>query len=623
MSLNPLVDSRDVRFVLFELIDGEQLTKYPKYEEFDKETFEDVISLAESIAVEQVYPINGPGDEEGAKYDPKTQTVTLPAGYKTALDAYHEAGFGSLYQDPELDGMGLPVLIHWVCTEYFTAASMAFSMYPALSIGAANLVKNFGTEEQKKTYLDKMFTGEWGGTMCLTEPDAGSDVGALRTKAVKQDDGSYLITGQKIFISSGDGDYYDNIVHPVLARIEGDPTGTKGISIFIVPKINVNEDGSLGEPNDVTCTGIEHKMGIKASSTAQLSFGDNEKCIGYLLGEPKQGMKIMFQMMNEARLYVALQGLSTSSSAYNHAVTYARNRRQMPHVSEMRNPEAKSVPIIQHPDIQRTLLWMKSHVEAMRALCYYTGLQGDLAHVADGEEAREAQALVEFLTPIAKAGNTDNAWLVTSEAIQVYGGYGFCSDYPVEQLARDTKIQSLYEGTNGIQSMDLIMRKLLMNKEQYNYSIFKKRIAAAIEKARGVVGDKYVSIIEAGLAKTDALVEHLKADMGAGKFLKLFADATPLLKALTMMTYAWLHLEALTIATPKMKALVGDKKGARRAAFLEENNEAAFYTGKVLSGQFYIGAEFQKYPGMVDYIMAGENAVVKASDAIFTGALEE
>ncbi len=623
MSINPLVDTRDTRFVLFEALEVDKLTQYEKFADFDRDMFEDVLNLAEKIAVDEIYPANMEGDKESVQYDPETKQVKIPEAYKPALKAFNEAGFVSLSNDQEIGGMGMPDSIAQCCTEYFTAASVAFSMYPALTIGSMNLVKNFGTDEMKEKFLSKMVYGEWGGTMCLTEPDAGSDVGALKTKAVKQDDGTYKITGQKIFISGGDYDSVENIIHPVLARIEGDPPGTKGISIFIVPKFRVKDDGSLGELNDVVCSGIEHKMGIKASATCTLSFGDDNNCIGYLLGEERKGMKIMFQMMNEARLYVGLQGLAVSSAAYMHAITYAKNREQGSDVTQMMNPDAPKVSIIKHPDVKRMLLYMKSYVEGMRMLTYYASNNIDLEHALDGEASKEAKAIVEILIPIVKAGNTDNSWRVTAEAIQVYGGYGFCSDYPVEQFARDAKILSIYEGTNGIQSMDLTMRKILMNADQYNYSIYKKRIAETIAKAKGVVDDKYVEAVEKGVEKLDTAINMMKEQMGAGKFLHIFSNATPLQQAMVMLTLAWMHLWMLTLTTPKMKELVGDLKGEERDKLLTDNNEAAYYSGKVLSSQFFIGAEFKKFFGMIDYITDGESAVVKASDHIFTGAPEE
>jgi len=624
MALNPIVDSRDVRFVLFEMLGVDKLTEYPKYSDFDKDMFDEVLNLAEAIAVEQVYPANSEGDKENVNYIPETKEVKIPEVYKPALDAYYEAGFLGLACDPDDGGMGMPHAIYQASTEYFTAASVAFSMYPALSLGALNLVKNFYEGENKYTILEKIISGEWGGTMCLTEPDAGSDVGALRSKAVHVNDDEFSLTGQKIFISSGDNDYYKNMIHPVLARIEGDPEGTKGISIFMTPKYRINDVGENGEYNDVACAGIEHKMGIKASATCTMSFGDEKSCNGILMGEQRKGMKIMFQMMNEARLYVGLQGAAVSSAAYMHAVTYARNRIQGAHPSEMTNPDAKGVSIINHPDVKRMLLSMKSRVEAMRSLTYYIGYLTDVVEADHGSEAaNEAQALVDFLIPINKAGNTDTAWKVTGDAIQVYGGYGFCSDYPVEQFARDSKILSLYEGTNAIQSMDLTMRKLLMNKMQYNYTLYKKRIRETIESARGVVEDEYINTVEKGLLKLEEAIDMLNTLMGEGRYLEIFANATPLQQAFAMMTYAWMHLWGMSVAIPKMKEIVWGKTEKEREAFLKENFEASYYTGRVRSGEFYIGSEFQKFFGRIKYIISNNRSVVKSSETTFTGALEE
>ncbi|MCU0847904.1 MAG: acyl-CoA dehydrogenase [Spirochaetes bacterium] len=624
MALNPCIDTRDVRFCLFELIELDKFAKSNShYSDFDKDTFNEFLDLAERIAVEQLYPASVEGDKSGCKYDPKTKNVMIPEAYKAPLNAFYEAGFMGVIDSPDIGGMGLPHVMGMATNEIFCTASYPAMMYPGLSHGAMLLINSFGTQELKDTYLPKMTSGEWGGTMCLTEPDAGSDVGALKTKAVKQADGTYKIQGQKIFISSGDNDYYDNMIHPVLARIEGDPGGTKGISIFIVPKYLVKKDGSKGEFNDVVCSGIEHKMGIKGSATCSLSFGDEGKCIGYLLGEERKGMKIMFQMMNEARLGVGMQGLAISSTAYHHAVTYARNRLQGVHVTQMLNPEAKSVTIINHPDIKRMLLWMKAHVEGMRVLSYYLAHNLNLAEVGDGEIKKEAQGIVEILIPISKAGNTDTSVLVTSEAVQVYGGYGFCADYPVEQMMRDSKITAIYEGTNGIQSMDLAMRKILMNPEQYNYSILKKRFKEVADRAKGIVEEKYITMFEKGLQKLDEVIEMMKAQMAGGKFMHLFMEATPLQQAMHRLALAWAHLWSLTVAIPKMKELVGDLKGEEREKLLEDNYEAAYYTGRVLSAQFYLGYEFPKFFGQIESLLFQETAVIKSSSPVFTGALKE
>ncbi|HOD14311.1 MAG TPA: acyl-CoA dehydrogenase [Spirochaetota bacterium] len=624
MAINPIVDSRDTKFILFELFEVDKLNKYEKFADFDRDTLEEVVNLAEKISVEQVYPVNASADKKGAQYKADKKEVVIPEEYFTGLKAYYDAGFISVGTDPKWGGMGMPESIYYTVTDYFTAASCAFTMFPMLAIGACNMYMNFLPDYPwKQIMIEKILTGVWGGSMCLTEPDAGSDVGALKTKATKNPDGSYSIKGQKIFISSGDNNFYKNNVHPVLARIEGDPEGTKGISIFLVPKYRIKDDGSMGEFNDVTCAGIEHKMGIHGNPTCTMVFGDEGNCQGFLMGQERQGMKIMFQMMNEARLYVGGQGASVSSAAYMHAVTYSRNRVQSKRVEDMMKPDAKSTTIINHPDVKRMLLSMKARVEAMRTLTLYCGYLTDLAHVEKDDAKKEAQALLDFLIPINKAGNTDTAWEVTADAIQCYGGYGFCSDYPVEQYARDAKILTLYEGTNGIQSMDLTMRKLLMDKDFVNYRAYKKKIEETIKKAKGVVDDKYVAIMEKGLAKIDEVVAYMKKLLEGGKYLQIFANATPLQQCFAMLSYAFIQLWAMTIVMPKARELSGDKKGADLEKLLADNAEAAYYVGRLLSAQFYVGAEFHKFFGKCEYILAGEGAVVKATSAIFTGAPEQ
>jgi alkylation response protein AidB-like acyl-CoA dehydrogenase len=621
MASNPLVDSRDLRFVLFEALEADKLSKYEKFAGFDKDTYEATLELAEQLAVEQVYPANAEADKTGVKYNPETKSVTVPERFKTAMALYRESGFSGLSNGPEWGGMGMPETIYRAVMEYFCSAGVAFSSYDTLKVGACNLIINHGSDELKKIYVEKMVSGQWGGTMCLTEPAAGSDVGALKTRAVKQADGTYRITGQKIFITAGDNDLYENIIHPVLARIDGDPRGTPGISIFVVPKYHVNPDGSIGKPNDVTTTGIEHKMGIKGSATCSLSFGDNDKCVGYLLGVERQGMKIMFQMMNEARLDVSQQALGTASSAYMHAITYAKNRIQG--ADSAKKGDFTSVPIVKHPDVKRMLLWMKSQVEAMRMLTLLAAYSADMSHVEKGDAAKEASALLDFLIPLCKAGNSDLAWLVTSEAMQIYGGYGYCSEYPVEQLARDCKILAIYEGTNGIQSMDLTMRKLLMNPEMYNYKVFKKRIAETMAKAKGVVDEKYIAAVKTAVEKMDATVQKLAELRDQKKLLDILAIATPLQQAMRMVAHAWMHLWSLSIATPKLKAIAGDVAGEKVVARVKDNAEAAFYYGKVLSDRFYLGSELKHLYGFLDYITAGESAVGESFEDVFTGALAQ
>ena len=624
MAKNQLVDSRDVRFVLYEMLGVDKLNeKISKYEDYDKDIYEDTLNLAETIAVEKFYPSNSESDKEGVKFDPDTNEVAIPESTKEAVQALIDAGFITFTFDPEIGGMGMPGAVSTACMEYFNAGNTAAFMYAGTMTGAAHLIHEYGTEEQVKLYTEKMHEGKWGGSMCLTEPDAGSDVGALKTKAVKQPDGTYKISGTKIFITAGEGDIVENIIHPVLARIEGDPAGTKGISIFLVPKYLVNEDGSLGERNDVVCSGVEHKMGIKASATCSLNFGDNGNCVGYLLGEERQGMKIMFQLMYEARILTGVQAQSLASAAYMHAITYAKTRLQGSHVTQMMNPEAPSVAIIEHPDVKRMLLFMKSYVEGMRMLSYYLAQHVDIERYLEGEEKKESEAMFEIMLPLLKAGNSDTAWNVTSEAIQVYGGYGFCQDYPVEQYARDCKILSIYEGTNAIQSLDLTMRKLLMNQDQYYFSVLTKKISETIKNAKGVVDDKYVDPVSKGLEKITEIVEAFKGQMASGKFMHIFMNATVFQQTLYMLVLAWLHLWSLTLTAPKVKELIGDAKGEERQKIIDDNMEAAYYNGRVLSSQFFIGAEFPKFFGKADCILSGEAAVIKSSTASFTGALDE
>ena len=619
--LNPLVDTRDVKFVIFELLEVDKMTKYPAFADFDHDTFDATIDLAEQVCFEVLFPTAEEGDKVGAKWDPATKEVKIPEIFKPALDQYYAGGFMGLTDHVEDGGMGMPNLIGCSSTEFACAANYCLAMYPGLSHGAMELLFSFGTEEQKRTYADKIMTGEWGGTMCLTEPDAGSDVGNLKTKAVKQADGTYKITGQKIFISSGENDYYKNMVHPVLARIEGDPKGTKGISIFVVPKYLVNADGSLGAFNDVVCTGIEHKMGIHGQGTSQLAFGDNGNCIGYLLGQERQGMKIMFQMMNFARNGVAMQGQGNASAAYMHAVTYTKNRFQGADVTQMLNPDAPLVTISKHPDVKRMLLWMKSHLEGQRILCYYLFKNIDITHASTDEtEKKEAQGMVEILTPICKAGCTDKGVEITSMAMQCYGGYGYCKDYPIVRYMNDSKILAIWEGTNGIQSMDLTMRKILMNKEQYNYKVMMRKMNETLAEAKGIVDDKYLDLFTEALKELDEIIEFLKQQMATGKFLNLFMHATPLQEAMYVVAIAWCHVWSLTKTQPKMKELVGDAKGADRDALLNDNAEAAFYTGKVLASQYYLGTELPKFFGRAKSIKINEGAPIKAIDATFTGA---
>lgn len=453
-------DDRDLKFLLFEHIDMEKLLGYAPYRDFSTDDFKMIIDEALKVSREVIGPTLQDGDREGCVYD--KGAVKVPKSFHECWKVMAENGWMALSHSQEFGGQGLPAIVGGLVAELFAGANMAFMTFPGLAVGNGHLIENFGTEEDKALFVEKMYTGVWGGTMCLTEPDAGSDVGWLRTKAVPDPDAGdpkiFKIEGTKRFITCGEQDMTENVIHLVLARIQGAPQGTKGISLFIVPKIWVNKDRSLGEPNDVFCEGIEHKMGIHGSSTCTLNFGENGKCRGILLGEPNTGMAKMFQMMNEARIGCGIQALGIASSAYDAARYYAKERVQGPAFT---NRDGDRVPIIQHEDVRRLLMNMKSGTEAMRALNGKLLYQIDVAfHDPDEEARKKAGMQVELFTPLVKAYFSDFGYQLCRDAIQVLGGVGFCQEFPVEQYARDIKIVSIWEGTNYIQALDLVGRKL-------------------------------------------------------------------------------------------------------------------------------------------------------------------
>ena len=584
---NLLVNARDQHFLLFEQFGIEKLFETETFKDFSKDDVLMMMNEAEKMALNVILPTYEVGDKEGCTF--KDGKVTVPKCYHDAFKKYCEAGWLAQTEPIDVGGQGIPVVMATANLEYCYAANFAFLMYPGLTHGAATLIQHHGTEEQKNKYMLKMYEGRWGGTMCLTEPGAGSDVGALKTSAKRLPDGKFLITGSKCFISCGDHDLTPNIVHPVLARIEGDPPGTPGISIFIVPKYRVNEDGSLGEFNDVNTGNIEHKMGIKGSATCTLNFGDEGKCIGELLGKEREGMRIMFLMMNEARMEVGMQALGHSTAALEHAIAYAKDRIQSTPVWEMKNPDAKAVPIIQHPDVRRDLLWMKAFTEGIRALNYFTAYCLDMSRAYPEEKAKWG-GLVELLTPICKAYSSDMAMLITSKAIDVYGGYGFCQEYPVEQYMRDCKIACLYEGTNGIQSLDLVGRKLGQNKGM-NVMNMIGEIGATIAKAKQVPElQKYAAYLEEA---NNAVIDLTMTFAALGKsssFLIPILNASPYLEIFGDLLIGHFLLQGAAIAQEKLNAIYAEKgadtKGTQRA-LVHDNADVAFYQGKIAAAKFF------------------------------------
>ena len=448
---------RDIQFVMHELLDSESHYKtLPAFQEADRELMDSLFEMAASFAENELSPLNQSGDAEGCKFD--NGTVTTPKGFKEAYKAYCELGFPALSAEEEFGGQNMPFSLSTVINEMVGTANWSFSMYPGLSHGAIQTIEHHGTDEQKQTYLEKMVTGEWSGTMCLTEAHAGSDLGIIRTKAVPNDDGSYSITGQKIFISAGEHDLTDNIIHICLARLPGAPAGTKGISLFIVPKILVNEDNSLGEKNSVVCGSIEHKMGIKASATCVMNF-DGAK--GYLIGPENRGLQCMFTFMNVARIGTAVQGLTAAEYAFQGSLTYAKDRLAMRSLSGAKAPEKVADPIIVHPAVRNMLLTEKAFAEGGRALVYYLSHFADTVAKGEGDNLKFADQMLSLLTPIAKAFLTETGLEAANHGVQVYGGHGFISEWGMEQNVRDTRIACLYEGTTEIQALDLLGRKVL------------------------------------------------------------------------------------------------------------------------------------------------------------------
>jgi len=584
-----IVDERDQKFILYEMLDVERLCESAPFKDFSRDMFDMILKEGQKFSEEEVFPTLAPSDKEGCRL--VDGQVLVPSIFHRLYKLYCEGGWLGMSKSPEVGGQGLPVVVATASKDWFLH-NFGFNSYPGLTEGASHLIEMYGTDEQKNKYMRRMNTGEWTGTMCLTEPSAGSDVGNLKTKAFRQPDGTFKIQGSKIFITSGDHDLVSNIIHPVLARIEGDPPGTGGISLFLVPKYIVNDDGSLGRRNDYTVGSIEEKMGLHGSSTCLLNFGDNNDCYAELLGEERQGMKIMFTMMNEARIGVGMQGLTSASIAYLHALQYAKERLQGSSLMEMKNPAAPRVPIIEHPDVRRMLLWMKSHVEGMRALMYYCSYCVDRHCIAKDETERDKwNGMLEVLTPVCKAYCTDVGFKVTELAIQVYGGYGYCAEYPVEQFMRDEKIASLYEGTNGIQALDLVGRKLGLKKGTY-FMNFLGEMGATIARYKDAFPE-LAADVQAAMNTLTELSMFFASSAKSGKFMIPISNAYPFLMLMGQVTMAWLLLWQAGIAKEKVDRMskakgVSTVDAANMAALTKDDTEAAFYIGKMYAARYFV-----------------------------------
>ncbi len=589
---------RDVNYVLDHLVDLEGLCALPEYAALDGDTIKGVLEENARFVAEVIAPLNRIGDTVGSVFEPATNTVRTPDGFIDAYRQYVDAGWGGVPFPEVYDGGGFPWLVGIVMQEFISSANMAFSMAPLLTQGAIDLLMHHGNEEQKEKYLKRMVTGEWTGTMNLTEPQAGSDVGAVRTKAVPHGDGTYRITGTKIYISFGEHDMAENIVHLVLARTPDAPAGTKGISCFIVPKYLVNDDGSLGARNDVKVVSIEHKMGIKASPTCVMSFGEDDGAIGYLIGEENRGMSYMFTMMNNARLSVGLEGLSLAERAYQDALQYSQERRQGRAPGA---PAGEMSLIIDLPDVRRMLLTMRSIIDALRAIIYVNAHALDMAaHHPDADVRERNQELVELLIPVSKGFGTDMGIEATSLAIQVYGGMGYIEESGVPQHYRDARITSIYEGTNGIQAMDLVGRKLpmraggVMDDYLTQISSLVARLDAAGSEFAGI-HDRIDESLACVRNTVMWLMEHGIADVR-----NALAGATPFLRMFGLLVGARYLAASALAAKADIDAGVGD------AEYLNARiTVARFYCDNLLPG--VLGLESAVTAGFEDlYAISNE-----------------
>ena len=587
---------RDIRFCLHELHDSSALSALPGLEQATPDLMDAVIEEAAKLAQEVLFPLNLSGDKEGCTYE--NGVVRTPAGFKDAYNQLTEGGWTSLACDPAYGGQGMPMLLSTVFEEIVSSANLAFGMYPGLSHGAYRALHAHGSEALKSEYLPHLVDGTWSGTMCLTEPQCGTDLGLIRTRAEPADDGSYRITGTKIFISAGEHDLTENIIHLVLAKLPGAPVGTKGISLFLVPKFLPTSEGQAGPRNGVACGSIEHKMGIKASATAVLHF---DAAQGWLVGPPNAGMKCMFTMMNAARLAVGMQGLGIAETAYQSAAAYAKDRRQGKSVKRSDAKETKSSepgakeggadPIIVHPDVRRMLLEARSQTEAGRALSYWVGLELDRAeHHPDPAVRQESDDLVALLTPIVKAGLSDLGSEAANLAVQVLGGHGYVHEWGVEQLVRDARIAQIYEGTNGIQALDLVGRKLgqdtgrLLRRFFHPVSAWLEAHAEnpALAEFTGPTAKAFARLQQATLTV---------AQRGLARPEEAAAAATDYLRLFNLVAMAFMWCRMAEVAGAKLRA------GA--------NGDAGFYQSKLDVGRFYMARVLPRHSVHFQGVMAG------------------
>ncbi|MCU4159750.1 acyl-CoA dehydrogenase C-terminal domain-containing protein [Acidiphilium sp. AL] len=587
----------DMRFVLHELYDSTALAELPGNAEFTPELIDSVLEEAAKLAETVLFPLNQSGDLEGCTYE--NGVVRTPSGFKEAYKTFRDGGWTAMGASPDYGGQGMPIPAALMVEEMLCSANVAFGLYPGLSHGAYVALSHAGTEEQKQTYLPNLVSGKWSGTMCLTEPQCGTDLGMLRTRAVPNDDGSYSITGNKIFISAGEHDLTENIIHLVLARLPDAPAGVKGISLFLVPKVLVKDDGSLGPRNGVSCTAIEHKMGIKGSATCAISFDDAK---GWLVGEPNKGLAAMFKMMNTERLSVGIQGLGIAETAYQNAVAYARDRIQGRALTGTKAPDKQADPILVHPDVRRMLLTMRAYIEGCRALAGWVARELEILHKSTDDDAKQAaDDFSALMTPIVKAMFTDLGFEIASTAVQVYGGHGYIRDHGIEQYVRDARISMLYEGTNGIQALDLVGRKLPQDGGRLLTRFLDPVMEFIESNADNAALEPFLPPLQqalehvqvaTGFIMENAMSNHDEIGAASVDYLRLFG--------LTALAFVWARMVA--IAAPKAD---------------EQNGAGQFYRAKVQTAKFFMERLLPQTGALLAAIQSGSATMMEFEDAAF------
>ena len=587
----------NIKFILHDVLGAEQLTEIPGFEEATPDLVNQILEEGAKICENTLFPLNQSGDAEGCTW--KDGEVTTPKGFKEAYDEFTQNGWCGVSADPEFGGMGLPALVNTVMQEMICSANFSFGMYPGLSQGAYEALHHFGTQEQKETYLPKLVTGEWSGTMCLTEPHCGTDLGLIRTKAIPNDDGSCDITGTKIFISAGEHDLTENIIHLVLAKLPDAPDGVKGISLFVVPKF-VPSDMSR---NPINCGSIEHKMGIHANSTCVMNMEDAK---GWLVGEKHKGLKAMFVMMNAARLGVAMQGLGIAEVSYQNALAYAKDRLQMRSLDGEKYPDKPADPIIVHPDVRRMLLTSKAFCEGSRALSYWVGMNLDISlHHPDADKKKEADDLVQLLTPIVKAYQTDMGFEISSLAMQVHGGHGYIAEYGVEQYTRDARIAMIYEGTNGIQALDLVGRKMGQHMGRYLRRFFHPVSEFIEENQTNAELQEFIFPLAKSFAKLQQSTAVI-AQKGMKDPVEAGAASVDYLRhfALVAMGYMWIQIAK--VAQEKIVLINEGGEGDKK-----------FYESKIKTARFFFARMLPESDWHFKAVMAGKDSLMELEEDEF------